>query len=357
MRARRWLWLVVSIPALVQLGLLLYTVARRLAYPYDLEWMEGGMLNHALRLSDGQGIYVPPSVDFIPYLYTPLYPAVLAALGKVFGLSYALGRAVSVVSLLAVLGLGGYAIVREAPRCRWPLGLAGAAAFAGLVAAAYPWFEGWYDIVRGDTLFLALGLGGLVGLRAWASRPALVAVAAALLGLSFFAKQTGVLLVAAGGAALLVMNWRALPVYVAVAGAIGGGGTWLMNRATDGWFWIYVFQVHQQHDTSLDRFGRSFGFELGHFPALTAVVLAGVVAAALHRRAAGFLYWAYLFLGGIVIGAIGWATQWAHWNAYIPAITFGGIAAGCACVYLAESLGTLAGAAAALAIVPSDSAR
>lgn len=350
MRSRRWLWLVVSIPALVQLGLLAYTVARRLAYPYDLEWMEGGMLNHALRLADGQGIYVPPSVDFIPYLYTPLYPALLAALGKIFGLSYALGRAVSVICLASVLALGGYAVVREAPRCRWPLGLAGAAAFAGLLAAAYPWFEGWYDIVRGDTLFLALGLGGLLGLRAWARRPALVAVAAALLAASFFAKQTGVLLVAAGGAALLVMNWRALPVYVAVAGAIGGGGTWLMNRATDGWFWIYVFQVHQQHDTSLDRFVRSFGYELGHFPALTAVVVAGVVAAIVHRRAAGFLYWAYLFLCGIVIGAIGWATQWAHWNAYIPAITFGGVAAGCAIVYLAESVGTAAGAVAALAI-------
>ena len=355
MRRRRLLWLVVSIPALVQLAVLLYVVVRRLAYPYDLEWMEGGMLNHALRLADGQGIYVPPSVDFIPYLYTPLYPWLLAQLGKIFGLSYALGRAVSAVAMVAVVALGAVAVAREAPRCRLPLALAAAAAFAGFYAATYPWVEGWYDLVRGDTLQLALGTGGLVALFVWARRPALVAVAAALIATSFFAKQTGVLFVAAGGAALLVMNWRAVPVYVGVAGAIGGGGSWLLDRATDGWYWIYVFQVHQQHDTNVDRFVRSFGYQLGHFPALTAVVLAGLVAVSLRRRelpasARAFLYWSFLFLCGTVIGAIGWSTQWAHWNAYIPAMTFGAIAAGLGLVVLVETLGESAAAVAALAL-------
>src|SRR5215831_5931129 len=126
-RARRLAFAVVSIPALVQVALLVYAVARRVAYPYDLEWMEGGMLNHALRLADGRGIYVPPSVHFVPYLYTPLYPAVLAALGHIAGLSYALGRAVSDVALAAVLALGALAIVR---RERSAVAWAGAAAFA-----------------------------------------------------------------------------------------------------------------------------------------------------------------------------------------------------------------------------------
>ena len=64
--------------------------ALRLGYPLDLEWMEGGVLTHALRLSKGQPLYAEPSVDFVSFLYTPLYPAVLAALSKVFGLSYTL---------------------------------------------------------------------------------------------------------------------------------------------------------------------------------------------------------------------------------------------------------------------------
>src|SRR5690349_9688035 len=83
--------------------ILLYVFARRFTYPYDLEWMEGGMLAHALRLVEGRPIYAPPSVDFIPYLYTPGYPAVLFALSKIFPLGYALGRAVSLFGFVAVV--------------------------------------------------------------------------------------------------------------------------------------------------------------------------------------------------------------------------------------------------------------
>ena len=77
-----------------------YTVVLRLDYPYDLEWMEGGMLIHALRLSEGLGIYVVPSSDFIPYIYPPLYPTVLAALSEVWTLDYWMGRGISILGTL-----------------------------------------------------------------------------------------------------------------------------------------------------------------------------------------------------------------------------------------------------------------
>src|SRR5712692_2235180 len=88
-------------------AVLLYVFARRLTYPYDLEWMEGGMLCHALRLMEGKPIYAAPSVDFIPYLYTPLYPYVLFLLSKVVGLGYTVARLVSVLSFVAA-GVLGY---------------------------------------------------------------------------------------------------------------------------------------------------------------------------------------------------------------------------------------------------------
>jgi len=83
----------------------------RLGYPLDLEWMEGGTLAHALRLARGEALYAPPSVDFVSFLYTPLYPAVLCALSKVFGLSYALGRAVSILAFAGALALSEWAAV------------------------------------------------------------------------------------------------------------------------------------------------------------------------------------------------------------------------------------------------------
>ena len=60
------------------LGYWLFTVSQRIEYPYDLEWMEGGMLIHAWRIQQELGIYVPPSSDFIPYIYPPLYPTILS---------------------------------------------------------------------------------------------------------------------------------------------------------------------------------------------------------------------------------------------------------------------------------------
>ena len=71
-------WVVPALAAGLQVGLMLYTVARRFFYPFDLEWMEGGVLTHALRYQQGHDIYAAPSADFIPYLYTPLYPMLLA---------------------------------------------------------------------------------------------------------------------------------------------------------------------------------------------------------------------------------------------------------------------------------------
>src|SRR6185369_16069281 len=97
-------WLLLALPALYQIGLLVEAIAGRVCYPYDLEWMEGGMLHHALRIRLGEGIYAPPSVDFIPYLYTPLYPTLLALFGGPSGPSYLLGRAVSVAGLVGIAG-------------------------------------------------------------------------------------------------------------------------------------------------------------------------------------------------------------------------------------------------------------
>ena len=114
----------------------------RLSYPLDLEWMEGGVLTHALRLGRGQPLYAEPSVDFVNFLYTPLYPAVLCVLSKVFGLSYILGRAVSILAfsgalvflVAAVRGIAQQFESEELPAVATTAGLLGAAA----VCLAFP---------------------------------------------------------------------------------------------------------------------------------------------------------------------------------------------------------------------------
>ena len=285
----------------------------------------------------------------------------------IFDVSYTVGRAISVLALLAVLAFMVQSLVRDRSAHRGAAWAGGALA-CGLVAATYPWVQGWYDLVRADSLFLAMVIGGLVGIRAWARVPGVagrrrIGAAAAVLALSFFCKQTGIFYVAAGGAALLVLDWRRLPLFVGVAGAVGLGGVWLFNRATGGWFWTYVFEIHQSHDFSRDRFLDSFGRMLGQFPIMTAVVAAGLVAVAVaarfgRRRPPGsdaLLYWSPIFALSLLVGAIGWGTEFAHFNAFIPAMATGAIAAGAAVTALTGSaqvvLGRASWSAAAVGLV------
>ena len=110
-RLLKALALLAAVAALAAFG---WVVAHRIAYPYDLEWMEGGMLCHALRLLHGQPIYAAPSVDFIPHLYTPLYPLVLAAIGRLTGdVGYLTARIVSTTCFAGALLVGGAWAYRE----------------------------------------------------------------------------------------------------------------------------------------------------------------------------------------------------------------------------------------------------
>jgi hypothetical protein len=350
--ARIALWVVLALPALYQIGLLIVTIGGRFSYPYDLEWMEGGMLHHAQRIREGVGIYVAPSVDFIPYLYTPLYPSVLALLGGAFGVSYPVGRAVSILALIGIAATAALQIPsrsHEHPR-RGPAWL-GVALGLGLFAAAYPISEGWYDLVRADTLFLMLVTVGIGALPRWCTTGegiaghAQVGAAAVILTLAFFCKQTGFVYVAYGGGMVLVLSWRRVPAYVAVAGLLGLGGTWLMQTATDGWFWTYISEIHRAHDFNMERFWKSFWYILwrtdGH-PVLgapiTLVVIASLTLVGVTRwkkqvlvpQARPLLIWSSVFAVSVVVGAIGWGTEFAHFNAYIPAQLHGALAAGAA---------------------------
>ena len=346
------LWIALAIPALYQIGLLVVAIGGRMTYPYDLEWMEGGMLHHAQRIRDGVGIYGPPSVEFIPYLYTPLYPSVLALLGGAFGVTYSVGRAISVLSLL---GIAITAIIqipsRRHEHARRAPALSATVLGLGLFCAAYPISDGWYDLVRADTLFLMLVTVGIGALPRWCTTGegiaghAQVAASATILALAFFCKQTGFVYVAYGGAMVLLLAWRRLGVYVVTAGLIGLGGTWLMQTSTDGWFWTYISEIHRQHDFNMERFWKSFWFILWrteNHPLLgapiTLVVIAslGMVGVTKWKKkvalpqARPLLIWSSLFVVSVVVGAIGWGTEFAHFNAYMPAQLHGALAAAAA---------------------------
>jgi hypothetical protein len=303
------------------LALLAYVFFRRVGYPYDLEWMEGGILCHALRLSRGEPGYAAPSVDFVPFLYTALYPALLAGLGKLFGLSHALGRVVSLLATVGTMALG-WAFVRKEGGSR-----AAALTATGLFAAAYVPTAAWYDLARPDSLFLFLVTAAL--LLGWWRRDSLAggAMAALLMVAAFFTKQTASPFMIALGLALLLMRWRVALAYGAVLALVGLPLLYLSNRMTGGWFWTYVFRLHQQHDFYP---GRAF---LGSPLRLLLLLGPGLLLvpwALVRRRSPGLIYATWMGVAGAGAACVGFGTQWAFMNAFIPGVLFPALAIGVA---------------------------
>jgi hypothetical protein len=348
------LWILIALPALYEMACLVSAVWGRIGYPYDLEWMEGGMLHHAQRIRDGSGIYVPPSVDFIPYLYTPLYPSLVALFGGWFGVTYTLGRTISVLSLIGIAIVSAKNFTYHRLGRRGPT-WAGVALALGLFAAYYPVVDGWYDLVRGDTLFLFMVTAAIAALPKWArsegpTSHAKVAAGAAILALAFYTKQTGIVYVLYGGVLVLIVAWRRVFTYAGTALVIGLGTYLILEHTTQGWFWTYASKIHRAHDFNMDRFWKSFSNILWRcelpgmppYPAIgAAITLVLVIALAvvgvtwfkkrvLPPQVYPLLLWTSVYLVSIVVGAIGFGTEFAHFNAYMPAFLHGALAAGAA---------------------------
>jgi hypothetical protein len=223
----------------VQLGV---AWAGRLAYPYDLEWMEGGMLAHAWRLANGAQIYVEPGPEFIPYVYPPGYAFVLAVLAKVFGLGHALGRTVSVLGTLAAAGAISFGIARQYGD-RLAGGLA-AVVFLGCYHAS----GAFYDLVRPDALYLGL-IAWVIVLGMERGRRAITA-SAVLLCLAFFVKHNA----AAFGFPIALgiwarQGWKEGLRFGLIAAIPALIGTLYLQWSTGGYFLGYLVTVPRAHPT------------------------------------------------------------------------------------------------------------
>jgi len=305
--------------------------AGRLPFPLDLEWMEGGMLIHAQRIADGRGIYVKPSVDFIPYLYTPLYPATLALLSFVFPLGYLLGRLVSLLAFASALTMLVLMVQEEARYLRrgnrWPallVALLGAAA----VVASFVFTGSFYDLVRADSLLLALQALALYLVwrgHTWKS----AAWAGVAIALAFFTKQTASIVGVGLGLGLLLVSWRRGLAYGAAAGAVLIAGLGLLNATSHGWFWTYIFKLHQSHAYRWAAGTKGALPEIARhaWPMLGVLVIATLaLACARQLRRRDIILWVAA-LAGVASAFVGFATQWAFLNAFIPGVFFPAVAA------------------------------
>ncbi len=223
-------------------------MARRIGYPYELQWLEGGSVELARRVSAGQPLYAAPTLDFTAWPYPPLYHWVSAALGQLTGQGFLPLRLVSLVSWVGALMLVALIVARSVATVgRYTSGhqrVSSVAVTAGLVAsgtlaASYSISGLWADIARVDSLFLALTLAGIAVAQRARAVPAGFAVGVVFLA-AVLTKQNA-LIVAVFVIAWLLLARRRVGV-TAVATLLSGLliSTLIGNAVTDGWYGFFV---------------------------------------------------------------------------------------------------------------------
>ncbi len=275
--------------------LFLIVAVQRLSYPYELEWMEGGVVDHVHRVLTGRPLYSAPSLEHVPFIYTPLYYYAAALLSRLTGEGFLAPRLLSLGSACGSFALVGLLVRRETGSAA--LGVVS----AGLLAATYGASGFWFDIARVDSLSLCLTLAGAYVLRS-GDRAGLLALAGVLLGLGFLAKQSGLvvavpLVVAAFVGTRGLVRWAA-PLSLA---AVVGGSTLLFNGASDGWYAYYVFLLPLQHGCALRTLATFWTHDLA---AVLGPALAGT-GLLFHPRVRSWGRRDLLFLGALLAGLVG----------------------------------------------------
>ena len=225
------------------LGLFLYTVISRVGYPYDLEWMEGGVLLHGHRVLHGQDLYPYPSEEYIPFIYPPLYYWMIAGVAWFTKLDYPAGRVLSIIGAL----LSCAAVVRALrwENISWGVTLCGGAFFL----STYEDTGAFLDIVRADGVLLALMAWSMVWVRMGNIRTGALSLA-----LAFATKHNAAIM----GFPIVFWLWRSSGWRVALQ-----FGLWsaipalmflgVMQWGTEGRFLTYLLEVPAHHPFVLWR--------------------------------------------------------------------------------------------------------
>ena len=224
--------------------LFLYTSVNRIFYPFDLEWMEGGMLLHGLRVMEGKNLYVEPSSDFIPFIYPPLYSWFLAMGGWIWELDYPIGRGISFLSTL--IATSALIIIGRIEKISWSICLSIGAMFL----STYENSGTFMDVVRTDSLALALLAWSLLCIRI-----KYVRLGGGLLCLAFLAKHN----VAIFGFPIVIWLWRTHGIKSAVLFSVSSAIpavliTIFLQYQSDGFFLKYLLDVPSVHPFVSSRF-------------------------------------------------------------------------------------------------------
>ena len=264
-------WLIYGIGS-AYIVLFLFAATLRLMYPYEVEWNEGAVLDHAIRVLDSKPIYTASSLDFSPFVYTPLYYYVTAALMRIGGIGLWSGRLISILATL-LTALIIFRIVSRESSSRL-------LAFSGLALyiAFYHLTGFFYDVVRMDA-FAILLVAVTLYVALYARRGFMFA--AILTALAYFTKQQMIFILPSIAIGLWFQDRKQAYVYTGVSVIIIVLATVIVNSITHGWFSYFtssVPSVKASHEFSWQTLIEFYPkWMMGILGIFTFIILLGIV--------------------------------------------------------------------------------
>lgn len=289
----------------------------RITYPFELEWLEGLMVDYSWRITRGLPIYGPPDASFAADFYPPLFYIVSLPFLVVSGWSLWGVRLVSWLSTVGTCIIGGWVVRRNG-------GSWAAVVFAiGSAMAFYAPTLHWYDIARVDALETFLVVAGLAALAGTDGRsgPKRLWLAGALLTAAVLTKQTaGLFCIAALCYFAVTRDWRRLKILASAFAVFGVASITALWIWTDGWIaQIYTMPVH--HWTSW--------FGLWKFMTITPLLPLLMLGVAGVHRPVGRIFLIET-TAALVVAAISFTKVGGDVNSALPAMFLAAVGAGLA---------------------------
>jgi hypothetical protein len=282
-----------------QIGLLLNLWRGRFDYPIDIEWLEGAALYQGHRVKLGLATYGPPQNGYLPLFHPPLFPTTIGLLGHVLPLGYAMARTFSLLCILGSCALVARGLRRQEPERvdAWTLGLVA----AGCAAAGVPLVEGFYDMVREDSMALFLCVlaaaladvperGRMDAARRRMGLRRLVAIAVVLTAV-LYTRLPYVFMMVWVVVFVFARNRRMGVLLATVSIALCGLVMVALQYGTRGWYWMYTVALYHNHSVDLGRLGLGFGLVFKHAPFIVLLPVVALVLALYRKLSARTVLW------------------------------------------------------------------